>query len=162
MSKLIILDLFGTLVKANLSQNQVRPGFQEFFEHYKREGNLFVICSDGSERGVKDALLDTGLLEKFDGVYDERHLERYTGQYLKDLAQACQDFDFPTSESVFIGDDFRGIDSSSAYYAQVPFIQVPQFREISPNREDIRRNGRTVYYDNPKNPFSFSQLIGRI
>ena len=35
MVKLIIFDLYGTIIRADARGKIVRPGFQEFLEHYK-------------------------------------------------------------------------------------------------------------------------------
>jgi phosphoglycolate phosphatase-like HAD superfamily hydrolase len=162
MTKLIICDLFGTLIKADVSDGIIRPGFQNFWEHYTKQGNLFVVSSDGSEEGVKDALQRAGLIEKFSGVYDARHLEGYTGESLKDLARICDDFGVSNLDAVFIGDDSREKDSCSAYCARIRFIQVPQFRENQPTQDARLRNGKTVTYEVEGNPFSFKQQIGKI
>lgn len=163
MTRLVILDLYGTLVKADIVDNIVRPGFQEFWEHYHKD-HLFVVSTDGSKRGVKDTLQDSRLIDKLDGFYDEGHLEELGGQYLKNLVLICQNAGVDTKDTVFIGDNFAGRDENSAFYADIRFIQVPQYRDKLPSASEIAINRHHVCYEDPNKAklFNFKSLIGRI
>ena len=177
MGKLIILDMYGTIVKADKRDGVVRPGLQEFLDYYN--GSKKVIFSDGNIETVEADLQLTGLTGKFDRIYDQRHCiaevayhmqsEKFRkilmsrgGGDIKNLEQACKDFSIPKSDAVFIGDNFYGRDCKSAEFHGVRFIRVPQFRANIPDWTERDRMEYYVEYENPTSPFSFISLIGKI
>jgi len=177
MTELIIVDLYGTIIKADERDGIVRDGFLEFLDFYKDKKK--VIFSDGDAEKVEEDLRRLRLTEKFDGVYDSRDCvdeivyamvnEKFKklllsrgGGNIKNLEKACRDFSVPNSEAVFIGDNFNGRDSKSAEIHAVRFIKVPQYRANPPDWLERERAEGYVEYENPVNPFSFKSLIGRL
>ncbi len=175
MTKLIILDLYGTIIKADKRDGVVRPGLQEFLRHY--DSSKKVIFTDGDAETVEADLELAGLAERFDRVYDERYCfyevayrvqnERFRktlmskgGGDIKNLEQACRDFSIPKSDAVFIGDNFYGRDRKSAEFHGVRFIRVPQFRANPPDLYTIENTEYYTEYEDLKSPFSFKSLIG--
>lgn len=161
MKKLIIFDLYGTLVKSDVEDCEIRPGFQDLWEHYKKKAT-FIISTDGKTLDVQEILKKTKLKDKFTAVYDCEHLFEADGRTIKDLTRILLDHSTSAKNSVFIGDNFLGCDECSAFYAKIPFIQVPQFR-LSPPSEYIKSFQRDwTIYESEDNPFTFKSLIGRI
>ncbi len=162
MTELILLDLYGTLVKADISSTEIRRGFKDFFDYYNSRNLNFSIVTDASLIDVRETFEICPFLSKVGPVYDQRYLTDFAGQILKDLDRICNEFRVHCSQALMIGDDYQERDSCSAHYAGISFIQVPQFRENSPTAEEIKRNGESIIYENPGKPFSFIELIGRI
>ena len=177
MAELIILDLYGTIIKADERDGVVRDGFLEFLDFYKNKKT--AVFSDGNPERVEADLQLLGLTEKFDRVYDRRDCvneivytmtnERFKkallsrgGGNIKNLEKACRDFSVPKSETVFIGDNFYGRDLKSAEIHGVRFIKVPQYRTNLPDWTEKERMKDYVEYEDPVNPFSFKSLIGTL
>lgn len=158
--ELIILDLYGTLVKSDKCDDVIRPGFQEFHDFYNN--SFFAISTDGSTLGTTETLKETGLDKMMDFVYDEKHLNELGGKILKDLYLVCKNLGIPTERTIFIGDNHYGVDEDSAFCAGIKFIKVPQFREELPSETQRLFNSRWTEYENYKNPFNFKSLIGKI
>ncbi|MBI2545054.1 MAG: HAD family hydrolase [Candidatus Aenigmarchaeota archaeon] len=177
MRRLIILDLYGTIVKADKRDGVVRPGLQEFLDYYSDSKK--VIFTDGDIETVEADLRLTGLTGKFDRIYDQRHCIAEVAYHMqnekfrkiltsrgrgdiKNLEQACKDFSIPKSDAVFIGDNFYGRDCKSAEFHGVRFIRVPQYRTNLPDLDERDKTEGYVEYEDPTSPFSFMSLIGKI
>ncbi len=174
MSKLIIFDLYGTILKSDKHDGIVRPGLYEIMDHYGESSK--AIFTDGVAETVEFSLECAGLAGKFDKVYCWDHcvsehaystkvekfkkylLQGGTGN-VKNLSLACSDFSVSELDAVFIGDDYLGRDSKSAKLNGVRFIKVPQFRDAPPGWEEREDYGHYVDYEDPKNPFSLVSLI---
>ena len=163
MTELIILDLYGTLVKSDVEDNEARPGFQEFWEYYKRD-HLFVVSTDDLELYARVTLEDSNILDNFDEVYGAGYLDFLGGHYLKNLGSICQNAGVHPKDAVFIGDNCAKKDERSASYAKIRFIKVLQFRQDTPSRSSRILNGPGVVYENLRsgNLFTFKSLIGKI
>ena len=159
MAKLIIFDVYGTLIKADQADGVIRPGLRELLGFYKDK--LKVTCSDGQESIVGADLESVGLYEDFDMHYFADNLVMLHRR-LKNLNKICHDANLPTSEAVFIGDNYVGRDEDSAQEFGVKFIKVPQFRQKLPPHAERITHGEWVTYDNSENPFSFASLIGKL
>lgn len=178
MVKLIILDLYGTIIRSDVGDKILRPGFPEFLEHYKDAKKVVFTdaCTQQAEYDLQRAELQT----KFNRVYDDRYcvaeqayrmkngkfrealFKRGKGQ-IKNLKKVCEDFSADKSDSVFISDNFLGWDALAAQIHEIRFIRVPQFRLDPPSwREKELMQGRGVVYEDPSNPFSFTSLIGKL
>ena len=177
MRKLIILDLYGTILKADKIDEVARPGLQEFLNHYSNSKK--VIFSDGNIDRVEADLQLAGLSNKFDGIYDRRHciaeqayhisnkkfrklLMSQGGGDIKNLGQACKDFSVPKSDAVFIGDNLLGRDRKSAEFHGIKFVRIPQFRDNLPRYSEREHMEQYIEYESPMNPFSFALLIGKV
>ena len=187
MGKLIILDMYGTLVKADERDRTVRPGLMEFLDNYNDSKK--VVFSDEIIEGVEADLQRAGLSGVFDKIYCKDHcvfesfyaaqdedISSYSLQNklfrevklkqcrgnIKNLEQACKDFSIRKSDAVFIADNFYGRDKKSADLNGIRFIRVPQFRHTLPGWQEMERTEGYTEYEDPKNPFSFVSLIGKI
>lgn len=178
MVKLIILDLYGTIIKSDVGDHKVRQGFQEFLEHYKDSKK--VVFTDACIEQVEYDFQRAGLTKTFDGIYDARYCvseEAYTiknrkfkealfkrgGGQVKNLEKACKDFSIAKEDSVFISDNFLGWDKKAAEIHEIKLIHIPQFRSEPPNwREELLMKGRGVIYEDANNIFSFTSLIGKL
>lgn len=177
MVKLLIFDLYGTLLKADKRDGEVRDGLLILLDHYASSKK--AIFTDGRPDIVEPDLKLSGLKEKFDAIYDARHciselyfkiesedlrkrMTKYRGGNIKNLEVACNDLSIPKSDSVFVGDNFYDRDSKSAKLSDVRFIQVPQFRANPPHWSEKERNEGIIQYEDSSNPFSFEMLIGKI
>ncbi|MBS3140889.1 HAD family hydrolase [Candidatus Woesearchaeota archaeon] len=175
MVKLIILDVYGTILKSDgRLDGAVRPGLEQFMDFY-RPAKIVVFTDADLERITAD-LQVSGLTGKFDGVYHSEHLVselRYKHLHspvlrkaamrlrgnVKDLGRVCKDFSIPKRSAIYIGDNFHGRDIKSAELNKIRFIRVPQFRTNIPYSDD---KDSFVEYDNPDNLFSFESLIGKL
>lgn len=177
MVKLLIFDLYGTLLKADKRDGEVRDGLLTLLDHYASSRK--AIFTDGRPDIVEADLGSSGLREKFDAVYDAQHcisesyftiknedlrkrMVKYGRGNIKNLEVVCNDFSIPKSDSVFIGDNFYDRDSKSARLSDVRFIQVPQFRANPPQWIEKEKNEGIIQYEDSSNPFSFEMLIGKI
>ncbi len=159
MVKLIIFDVYGTLIKADYADGVIRLGLRELLEFYKDK--LKVTCSDGPEEIVGADLESVGLYRDFDMHYFADSLIR-SSRTLKNLGKICYEANLPTSEAVFIGDNFVGRDEDSAQQFGVRFIKVPQFRQKLPPYSERLTHEEWVIYEDSQNPFSFESLIGKL
>ena len=176
MARLLIFDLYGTILRADKRDGVVRDGLLNLLDYYKPSKT--AIFTDGYEDRVMADLEFSGLIGKFDAVYHARHCvpENYLrlreefkkrilkigGGTIKNLERVCNDFGIPKAESVFIGDNFYDRDEKSAEIFGLRFIKVPQFRANPPDWREKEKNECIVEYEEPSNPFSFKTLIGRI
>ncbi len=175
--KLIILDMYGTIVNADKRDSIIRPGLQEFLAHYREHKR--VVFTDAPAEVIKSDLQLVGLAESFDKVYDCTNcisetaygmknkkfrglLMRNGGGNIKNLEQACRDFHILKSNAVFIGDNDYGKDQKSAEFHRIRFIRVPQFRQDPPSWVEQDSIRDYVEYENPASHFSFTSLIGKI
>ena len=162
MIGLIILDLYGTIVKPN-SSPPVRDGFDEFIQHYRGQGAKIVISTDGPEETVIRTLYDLDLWDKVDEVYDNRDcFPGDSGRTIKNLKKSCYKFSVDPSNAVFIGDNFYGGDQESADHYEMRFVKVPQYREEPPSWQVRDSLEYYVDFEDPENPFSFRSLIGKL
>lgn len=177
MVKLIILDLYGTLIKSDLHDRVVRPGLLTFLDYYKDSKK--VVFSDGRPDSVRGDLESAGLLEKFNAIYDSKDCVDESVFYLSDLeekkmlldmgggsfknlAKVCEDFSISKKNSVFIGDNYAGREKKAARIHKIKYVHVPQFRERLPDEYTRLDNLKNIIYDDPSNPFSFKSLIGKL
>ena len=169
MVDLIIVDLYGTIVKPD-SSLPVRNGFDEFVQYYRQQGAKIVISTDGPEETVIRTLYEFDLWDKVDEVYDERDLKRaehgdfFTGgsYIVKNLEKPCRKFSVDPSRAVFVGDNFYGRDQNAADHYGIRFIKVPQYRDEIPTWRERDSTEDYVDFDDSKNPFSFISLIGQL
>ena len=159
MAKLIIFDVYGTLIKADYADGVLRPGLRDLLAFYKDK--LKVTCSDGDKETVEQDLESVGLYNDFDQHYFADNLIMLHRR-LKNLKRICFDANLPVSEAVFIGDNHVGRDEDSARAFNVRFIKVPQFRQELPESEERISHGEYVRYEDAANPFSFTSLIGKL
>ena len=163
MPELIILDIYGTILSADELGRIIRPGLMEFLEHYK-DKNIVAFTDADLDYGIEEILSYAGVLDKFDWVYDGRdlvYIDMHTGR-IKNLEKACNDFSVPKSKAVFIGDNFVGRDENSAKQYGIRFIKVPHFRSKPMDWRVRESNEDWVEYEDPKNPFNFKDLIGKL
>lgn len=175
MVDLIILDLFGTIVKADKNDFVIRNGLREFLASYSNVKK--AVFSDADNDSIEYILKGTQIEEYFDGIYgapfciaegayklkDEKlrvMCSKLRGN-VKNLGKVCVDFSVSPGRAVYIGDNFENRDKKSAEFNVVPFIQVPQFRENPPSWEQRDRTQGFIVYDD-KRAFSFQNLIGKI
>ena len=158
MPKLIIFDVYGTLLYADEEDRVVRPGLRELMDFYKSQ--FKVTCSDGEEGNIEEDLRNAGIYEDFDNHYGSRDMV-YEDRLLKNLGKICREGNLPVSSAVFIGDNFSGRDRSSAEHFGVKFIKVPQFRARLPSTHERLCQGDDVQYEYD-NSFSFTSLIGKL
>jgi len=174
--KVIIFDVYGTILKSDAPDYTVRDGFRELISYYSKA--IIVAFSDASEDVVGSDLVVAEIINKFDVFYSERNcIQKHVlmldnkdrlqklgldseNQEIKDLEQVARDFDVSLNDLVFIGDNKTNKDKESAIYHGVNFIQVPQYREKMPNERAIIINGPDVFYK-PVD-FSFKSLIGKL
>jgi hypothetical protein len=173
--KLIIFDVYGTILKADIMDYTPRFGLAELLENYKDA--IIVAFTDADESSVGYDLSSSGLINIFKRVYVDRNcvfksdvninqerieLVRLCKKnfLLKNLEKVCNDFDIEKKDAVFIGDNRIGRDQDSALYYGIKFIQVPQYREKDPDKNTINFNGSNVFYE-PRD-FSFMSLIGKL
>lgn len=165
MVEVIIFDLYGTILKADERDGVVRNGLEEFMNFYKSKKR--VVFSDGDIRRIEDDLEISGLTGKFDGIYGKElmvYISRLHGGdgWVKNLEMVCKDFSVAKSDAVFIGDNFVGRDQKSAEKYGIQFIKIPQFRSRAPDWSEKDFHRDYVDYEDPKNPFSFKSLIGKL
>ena len=158
MAKLIIFDVYGTLIPADSENKVVRAGLRELLDFYK--ARLKVTCSDAPLEDFLPELKTTGIYEHFYNHYGEGNLIYNPGR-LKNLGRICEDTSIPVSQAVFIGDNHSGMDERSAKHFKIQFIKVPQFRTSPPSGPEKVWQKGYVKYD-PKNRFSFASLIGKL
>jgi hypothetical protein len=72
MTELILLDLYGTLVKADISPTEIRRGFKDFFDYYNSRNLNFSIVTDASLIGVRETFEICPFLSKVGPGYDQR------------------------------------------------------------------------------------------
>ncbi len=161
MNRLIICDMYGTLVKADKHDYTSRSGFEEFWEYYC-PSSIFAISTDQEEKSVEDYLKGMNCFKKFRRIYGQSHMNELGGQILKDLTLICESIGIPKENTIFIGDNSAGRDENSAFYADIRFIKVPQFRDSPPSNSQMAMNKHWINYENPKNPFTFKSLIGNL
>jgi phosphoglycolate phosphatase-like HAD superfamily hydrolase len=159
MAKLIIFDVYGTIIKTDVADGIARPGLKELQEFYK--DSLNVTCSDGEKKKIEYGLKLAGIYDYFDGHYSDDNLI-ISDRILKDLGRICKECGVKNSEAVFIGDNFVGRDEDSAKEFGIRFIKVPQFRHQLPPSSERIYHENYVKYDDPNNPFSFESLIGKL
>lgn len=173
--KLIIFDVYGTLLKSGHMDYIARDGLKELLDSYPNARK--VAFSDGNESIVCSDLITAEIIENFEIVYTSRNcISKYVlsmkddrikrldlnteNSEIKNLEQACLDFNVSIDDTVFIGDNQNGKDKDSAIYHGIKFIQVPQYRE---NLYDLGVNefeDPNVMYQ-PRD-FSFKSLIGKL
>jgi len=158
MPKLIIFDVYGTLLRADEGDNIARPGLREFLDFYKKQ--LKVTCSDSPLDILITDLKNAGIYSEFLDNYGEGNLI-YENGIMKNLGRICEDAYVRASEAVFLGDNHSGLDERSAKHFKIKFVKVPQFR-IRPasGTEKVLQKGY-VKYDS-QNRFSFASLIGKL
>lgn len=177
MSKLIILDLYGTLIKSDRADGVLRPGLLTFLDYYKNTKK--VVFSDGRPDFIRGDLESIGLLEKFDAIYDsedcvdesvfylpdseeKKRLLDIGGGSFKNLIRVCEDFSINQKETVFIGDNYEGREKKAARIHGIRYIHIPQFRHALPDYSTMRLKKEHIIYDDPRAPFSFESLIGKL
>ncbi len=165
------------MLKADVNDTATRPGLMEFLDHYSDYKK--AVFSDAPREMVHYDLTQSGLIEKFEGIYDSRDcirevaysakskrlkelIIRSGGGNIKNLAKACSDFSVIKSDAVFIGDNFNGKDKQSAQIHQIKFIRVPQYRSQLPDEAQRKATARQIIYESQDNPFSFTSLIGKL
>lgn len=153
MTELIILDCYGTILKADNADGVVRPGLEDFLEHYQEK--KIVVFSDGKMDAVEYDLTQAGLKGRFVKIYGAESLD---GERLKNLEKAITGFGISRTETMFIGDNGGNKDYRSAKKYGINFIKVPQFRDRIPLPNEMVFD-RHVKYE--KHPFSFTSLIGK-
>ena len=177
MVELIILDMYGTLVRADVIDGVARDGLADFLNFYKEK--KLAVFSDGEEDRLLDNLEAIGFSNNFNAVYGSRSCVSelfYTMQNpefrremlefgrgnTKYLTKACENFSISPEKTIFIGDNFSGKDEMSAELNSIRFIKVPQFRLRSPGYHDRMAEEYYVEYEDSENPFSFRSLIGKL
>ena len=123
---LIILDLYGTLVRADRVDNTPRKGLVDFLERNKREGKKIVLFTDDNEESAKEVLSDAGVINYFDKLYSRKDLDE---DGCKNLLKVCYDFNVSKYNTVFIGDNGFGRDIASSKKYRVALKIIPQYRE---------------------------------
>ena len=152
MFELIILDVYGTLIKADQADNLIRPGLEEFLRYYQ---NKFIVAfSDGEVEAVKFDLKRAGLT--FTWVYGYEHLDE---SKLKNLELVTKELSIPKVKTKFISDNARNKDYHSAKKYGVPFVKIPQFRGRIPLSDEIVYD---IYVNYETEPFTFASLISRL
>jgi len=160
MVRLIIFDVYGTIIKADHADGIIRPGLRELMNFYKKQ--FKVTCSDGKKEIVEDDLISVGIYDDFDNHYYYEDTTIKNGRLLKDLGKICEDCALPVSEAVFIGDNYVRRDWNSAKEFGMTFVKVPQFRHELPSDGDRFASEDHVIYEDPDRPFSFASLIGKL
>jgi len=149
---LIILDVYGTLIKADKADDVIRPGLEEFLEYYKK--SRIVVFSDGAVEAVSFDLEQAGL--KLVKIYGSEHLDK---RKLKNLELITTELSIPKNKTRFIGDNAGNKDYCSAKRYGIPFIKIPQFRERIPSSEEPVYDKHVKY---ETKPFTFVSLMGRL
>src|SRR3989338_8428931 len=160
MTDLIILDVYGTIVKADEIDGIVRPGLIEFLEHYKNK--KIVVFTDATPGYAEETLSHAGILNKFDKIYDGRDLVYVDEFMIKNLEKVCNEFSIPKSRAVFIGDNFFGRDEKSAKQYGIKFIKIPHFRSKPLEWAEKDYHKEWVDFENSEEPFNFKDLIGKL
>jgi len=169
MVDLIIVDLYGTIVKTD-GRLPIRDGFEEFSQFYREQGVKIVLFTDGPEESTIRLLDRFSLWDEFDEVYTEEDLtlvdygDFFTGisYTLKNLQKPCNKFSTDPTNALFIGDNNYGRDQRSADHYEIRFIKVPQYRDEIPTWHERDSTKDYVDFDDSKNPFSFISLIGQL
>lgn len=103
-----------------------RHGIHAFLRHFEAQGAYMVIHSDAQRELVQRALVQAGLIDAFDAIYDADNagvsLDDDTA--LKCLDIPMKDYHVGRTQTVFIGDS--PMDAISAHNYGVPFIRVPR------------------------------------
>ena len=154
MVGLIILDVYGTLIKADKADDVIRPGLEEFLEYYKKSS--IVVFSDGEIAAVEFDLSQAGLNGRFVKIYGSEHLDE---RKLKNLELITTELSIPKNKTRFIGDNAGNKDYCSAKRYGIPFIKIPQFRERIPSSEEPVYDKHVKY---ETKPFTFVSLMGRL
>lgn len=172
--QLIIFDVYGTLIKSDVRDGIVRPGFRELLDAYPDTKR--VAFSDGAPVKLWDSLSDAGIYQVFNRIYHAYYCTSETaytivdedlrvaamamgGGTIKRLTVACDELQVARRDTVFLGDNFRGRDKLAGKLNRIKFIQVPQFREVLPVSEEKDEH---VRYERPGRSFSFASLIGKL
>ena len=122
MIKLIIFDLYGTLVRVD-SVPQQRAGLIDFLEKNKNK-IIIVFTDDYDKERVKKLLKENGIIKYIKKIYYFKDIDK---DDCKNLGKVCKDFNVKKQEAVFIGDNLVGRDLRSTQKYNIKFIQVPTF-----------------------------------
>ncbi len=162
MIELISIDLAGTIVPCDKGPIVVRPGFKEFMEAY-RPHTILVMFTDGYPETVQEYMDRVPELRLFEAIYDSRHCMYIPGDGpVKNLKKLLHDAGIAPELAVHIGDNWMNRDRMSAEQAGVRFIRIPQFRHNAADYHERDRNDGFVIYEDPKQPWSFLELVGKI
>jgi FMN phosphatase YigB (HAD superfamily) len=123
MIKLIILDMYGTLVSLHSIKKIPRPGVKDFLERHKDK--TIVVFTDAHDYDLVWADLEkAGFAPYIKKVYNYPYLDE---QEYKNLGKACQDFGVKPEEAIFISDVILERDSQSSKKYGTKFVQVPTY-----------------------------------
>ncbi|MBS3051749.1 MAG: HAD family hydrolase [Candidatus Aenigmarchaeota archaeon] len=117
----------------------VRPGIDELFAYLGENRIKFAICSDGVEDRISWILGRSGystdriariLPGLWIGLYG-RNNRYYIGYntFVKNLGAIMEDAGFSSNDTLLVGDDNNGLDSTSASLYNVKWYRVPNGRE---------------------------------
>lgn len=123
--RLIILDLYGTLVRTDVADNTPRRGLVDFLKRNKKERKKIVLFTDDSEESAREVLSDARILNYFNRLYSR---EDFDEEGCKNLSKVCYDFKITKHDMVFIGDNGVGRDTASAKKYGIALKKVPQYR----------------------------------
>ncbi len=123
--RLIILDLYGTLVRTDTVDNTPRKGLVNFLRRNKKEGRKIALFTDDNEESVREVLNEAGVINYFDKLYSRKDLDE---DGCKNLLKVCYDFNISRHNAVFIGDNGFGRDIASSKKYRVALKKVPQYR----------------------------------
>lgn len=123
--RLIILDLYGTLVRTDVADNTPRKGLVDFLKRNKREGKKIVLFTDDNEESAREVLNEARILNYFDKLYSRKDLDE---DGCKNLLKVCYDFNASKYSTVFIGDNGFGRDAASSKKYRIALKKVPQYR----------------------------------
>ena len=135
--ELVIFDFYDTIIRTlYYNQNKLRNGIEELVEYLNNKEIPMVISSDGNEGDIE---LDFGYAinqefqNNFRKIYGTKHLlyDHQEKRLFKNLIQICNEQDVSPARSVFIGDDFNGMDSFSAERCNIDYIIVPKYQNFS-------------------------------
>ncbi|MFW5846418.1 MAG: HAD family hydrolase [Planctomycetota bacterium] len=123
--RLVVFDCFDTLVCMRQRRYIARNGVRRLLNHLAKQRRELAILSDGSERGVRSALQQAGLGNRFPEIFAvERACELGAdGIMRKRLDRVMAHFRRSPAETVFIGDS--PIDAEAARSQGAHFIRVP-------------------------------------
>ena len=135
--RLIIFDFYDTLIySVYQNKNFLRKGISDLVNQLEDEGKIMAISSDAD---TGDVMRDFGYAasSEFSGKFSKVYgLETVRFDIIddgvkkyKDLKFICSDQDIPISETIFIGDNFQGIDQYSAQKFNMDYIIVPRENE---------------------------------
>ena len=122
MIKLIVFDMYGTLVRIDQAKEQ-RKGLKEFLEKHKDKIKV-VATDDPQEERVARLLEENNIRQYFKKLYTLKDIDQ---DDCKDLAKIAKEFNVKNTEMVFIGDNYIGRDKRSCEKFKVKFIKVPTF-----------------------------------